>query len=83
MRKIVRFFKEFASGFREFGENITLIVNTILLFIVYLVGSGVSGVTAKLCKKHFFENKISSDVKSYWSDLNLKKREIDEYYRQF
>ena len=77
------FFKGFSKGFKDFGYNITVIINTILLFITYILGVGITSIIAKLVGKHFLETKISSKTKTYWSNLNLKKKKIDNYYRQF
>jgi len=79
-------FKKFYIGFKkgngEFGHNIALIVNTILLSFVYIVGVGLTSLIAKMFRKDFLEIK-KSKKKTYWSDLNLKKKSINEYYRQF
>lgn len=79
--------KEFANGFskgmRSFGDNISLIVNSVLLSVAYFLGVGLTAIVAKVAGKNFLEKKTSSEAKSYWSDLNLKKKEFREYYRQF
>jgi hypothetical protein len=67
---------------RNFGYNIALIINTLLLSLVYVVGVGFTSVIAKLFRKHFLKI-IISKKNSYWYDLNLKKKPIEEYYRQF
>ena len=73
--------KEFKEGFKDFGSNITIIVNTILLIIIYLIGVGITSITAKIFKKKFLYELNSN--KSYWNDLNLKKEQMENYYRQF
>ena len=75
------FFKEFKRGMGDWGSNISTIVNSILLAIVYVVGIGVSACFAKISRKRFLETELSGET--YWSELNLKKKNIDEYYRQF
>jgi hypothetical protein len=77
------FLKAFRLGFSEFGENIGLIINSFLLTFVYVFGVGFTSIIAKIFKKHFLEIKIEKKQKSYWSNLNLKKRPIEEYYRRF
>ena len=77
------FFRGFKKGFNMFGETIATLVNSVLLFIVYVVGIGLTSLAAKLVKKRFLELKIEKDKESYWSDLNLKKEKIEKYYRQF
>jgi len=77
------FFKGLKKGMHNFSSNITIIINTILLTIVYLIGVGLTSIVAKIFKKHFLENKIQKEKESYWHDLNLKKKPIEEYFRQF
>jgi hypothetical protein len=77
------FFKGIGEGFKEFGQNITLIVNTLLLFLVYILGVGLTSLAAKLFRKHFLDKKVSKKQKTYWKTLNLKKKNIETYYRQF
>ncbi len=83
MTKAKAFFTGLKTGMKEFGENITLIVNSILLFIVYLLGVGITSIIAKIVGKHFLERKLSKEAKTYWSDLNIRRKPIKEYYRQF
>ncbi|MBS3126403.1 hypothetical protein J4453_03125 [Candidatus Woesearchaeota archaeon] len=75
------FFKGFKKGVKMFGQNIGVIVNTALLAIVYIIGVGITSIIAKLFRKHFLDLKHSPH--SYWSDLNLKKKPMKDYYRQF
>lgn len=75
------FLKGFKKGMKGFGENITVIINSILLSFVYFIGVGPTSIIAKLFGKHFLDLKYSKD--SYWSDLNLKKKKLEDYYRQF
>jgi uncharacterized protein YqhQ len=75
------FLKGFKEGMSNFGHLITTLVNSALLFVVYVIGVGATSIIAKIFKKHFLENKDKKTT--YWSKLNLKKRPIQEYYRQF
>lgn len=81
MRELKQFFKGFKKGMSNFGHNIALIINTILLTFVYLIGVGLTSIFAKIFRKHFLEIKLSKN--SYWSDLKLKKKKLEDYYRQF
>lgn len=83
MSKIKLFFRGFKKGTKDFGDNIVLIVNVILLSVVYFIGVGLTSILAKLFRKKFLETKISKERKTYWSDLNLRKKPMEEYYRQF
>ena len=76
------FFKGIKEGVKEFGSNISVIVNSVLLGIVYLLGVGLTSIFSKIRKKHFLDMKIS-DATTYWKDLNLKKKKMEEYFRQF
>lgn len=77
-----KFIEEFKKGQKNFGETIAVIVNTILLSLVYFIGMGLTFMFAKIFKKHFLElEKDKGDT--YWSELNLSKKPLQEYYRQF
>ena len=75
------FIEGFWAGMKRYGENITTLVNFILLVLVYFLGVGPPSIVAKLSGKKFLETGIKDG--SYWSDLNLKKKPIDDYLRQF
>ena len=83
MSGLKRFFSGFKKGLKSFGHNISLVVNSVLLTIVYLIGVGATSIVAKLIGKHFLDKKISKEQSTYWSELVLKKKPIEEYYRQF
>ena len=82
MRELKQFFRGFKIGMASFGQGIALIINTTLLTFVYLIGVGLTSITAKILGKHFLDLKPSKKG-SYWSDLKLKKKSIESYYRQF
>ena len=83
MTNLRQFFVGFKVGSQDFGHTIALIVNSILLFIVYCIGVGITSIVARLFGKHFLETKRLKKRKTYWSDLNLKRNPIEYYYRQF
>ena len=83
MSKTKAFFTGLKQGMKEFGENINLIVNSVLLLFVYIIGVGITSLIAKIVGKHFLERKLSKEAKTYWSDLNIKRKPLKEYYRQF
>ncbi len=76
-------FVGFKAGFGKFGHNLSLIVNSLLLSVVYLLGVGSSSIIAKIFGKHFLNLKVDKKKDSYWSELDLKNKPIEEYYRQF
>ncbi len=77
------FFSGFKNGFLDFSELIARIVNSLLLSLVYFIGVGLTSIFAKIARKHFLETNSFKKKNTYWSDLDLKKRDIEEYYRQF
>jgi cytochrome c biogenesis protein CcdA len=70
-------------GQKAFGEDIAAIINSFLLTITYIFGVGLTFVAAKLARKSFLETKIQKDAPTYWEELNLTKKPLSEYYRQF
>ncbi len=82
MREFLQFYNGFKKGMRGFGQNIALVINAILLSLVYSIGVGLTSIAARLFGKHFLEMKLSKG-ETYWSELNLRKKKIDDYYRQF
>jgi hypothetical protein len=75
------FFEGVKKGMHLFGQNIANLMNVILLSIVYLLGVGLTSMIAKFAGKRFLDWKRGEG--SYWKTLNLKKKKMDEYYRQF
>ena len=73
---------EFGKGLKEFSENIAIIVNSVLLSVVYLIGIGLTSIFAKIFRKHFLDLK-PDNCNSYWTDLNIGKKKLNECYRQF
>jgi len=78
-----RFIRGFRKGMSGFGQGISSIVNSALLSLVYLVGVGATAIFAKVIGKHFMDMKAANGADSYWTELDLKKKSVDEYYRQF
>lgn len=83
MNKIFFFLRGFKDGMHQFGQTISIIINSGLLLIVYFIGIGFTSIIAKMSRKHFLDTDISKNEKSYWTDLNLKKKSIKEYHKQF
>jgi len=72
--------KSFISGFKDFSNNLVVIVNTVLLSVVYLA-VGATSIAAKILRKSFLKSATSGDT--YWCNLDLKEKPIDDYYKQF
>ena len=81
MKKLKQFFNGFQKGIKGFSDNISTIINFILLSMVYLIGIGLTSITAKIFGKHFLDMKNKKD--SYWHNLKLKNKNIEEYYKPF
>jgi len=83
MRDINKFFNGLKLGMKIFGENVSIIVNSVLLSIVYTLGVGITAILAIVVNKKFLEKKLNPKRKSYWTKLGLKKQPMNNYYRQF
>lgn len=76
------FLSAFKEGFQSFGHGVASAVNTVLLSITYLIAVGLTNVAAKAAKKEFLELSKKAD-RTYWEELDLKKKDMEDYYRQF
>jgi len=81
--ELTGFFKGFKKGMSNFGENIASIVNSILLSIVYIIGVGLTSLLARVFRKKFLDIKISEKTETYWTNFDMGKEQIEEYYKQF
>ncbi len=77
------FVKGFKQGMQAFGYTISVLVNTLLLLVVYFVGVGIVALFTKLFRKKLLYLKPDKNAKTYWTELGLRKRPIEEHYRQF
>ena len=74
--------KEISEGIKEFGKNLSIIINTLLLTLVYFIGVGTTSIIAKIFKKRFLQSK-KLEKDSYWINTNKKNKDIEEFYKQF
>ena len=81
--RLVEFFSDLKQGQKEFGEDIAVIINSILLTMAYIFGIGFSFLISKLVNKNFLDVRIDKNKKTYWEDLNLDRQELNSYYKQF
>lgn len=65
------------------GHTISYLINSLILSLVYFIAIGPTVFIARLRKKHFLDLKLHREAKTYWIDLNLGKKPIEKYYRQF
>lgn len=80
MAKLINFINGFKEGQKFFGETVSSLVNLVLLSMVYLFGIGITSVLGKIFKKNFLD---LENQDSYWQELNLDKKPLEEYYHQF
>ncbi len=78
MRDFLRGFRE---GMRLFGEGISVLVNSALLSLVYLVGVGLTAAGARAKGKKFLDMG-EADCGSFWEDAP-EGQDIESYYRQY
>jgi len=72
--------KSIKKGIKNFISDISIIITSILLIIVYITAVGLTSILAKLTGKKFLDER---EKQTYWSDLNLKEKPLEEYYKQF
>ena len=82
MSTIKSFFQGFKDGFKQFGHNVSDMINFILLGVVYYIGVGIVSIFAKLTGKKFLDLKVE-EKESFWVDKNTKTMSKDSYYRMF
>lgn len=83
MNNLTGFLLGFKKGMHDFGYNFILIINVGLLSTVYFIGIGPISILAKIFKKHFLQREVSEDADTYWKNMDLKNKSIDNYYKQF
>lgn len=83
MNKVIFFLKKIKNLLERLGLFMSFLVNSVLLFLVYIFGFGLTFIIAKIFGKKFFKNEILKNEESYWEDLNSKNKNIESYYRQF
>ncbi|MBN2331112.1 MAG: hypothetical protein JXC85_04820 [Candidatus Aenigmarchaeota archaeon] len=79
--------KEFLLGMKEggsdFGFGVSGVVNFILLSFVYVFGVGLTSAAARLKGKHFLSMGIDKGAETYFVNEPIKKKDKEEYFRQF
>ena len=83
MRMLRQFFFGFREGLKSFGENVSVIVNSFLLSMVYIFGAGITAVFARLVGKRFLDMDVSKGRDTYWADVRGGEKKLKNYYRQF
>jgi len=83
MNKIKEFVKGLKKGQKKFGEDISNIVSSFLLTLVYVIGVGLTSLIARIGGKKFLNLKLNKNAETYWESLNLDRKPIEQYYHQF
>ncbi|MEM2963342.1 MAG: hypothetical protein QXW70_01335 [Candidatus Anstonellales archaeon] len=83
MKNLRAFISGFKIGVRDFGETISILFNTGLLFFVYILGIGITAILSKTLGKHFLDKQISNNAETYWIDTTLGKGTKETYKRRF
>ena len=83
MSRAKRFIVDMKNGFLDFGLSVTTVVNFILLSFVYIFGVGITSIIAKISGKRFLDSGIDKKANSYYKSEIMKKKKMEEYYRQF
>ena len=73
--KIKLFAKGLKDGFYLFGETVSGLTNTVLLFLVYLIMFGATALFGKLTGKNFLHEKRG------WKKVNSRNKK--NFYKQF
>ena len=74
----------FRDGFKTLGEDVSTLVNTVLLALVYILGVGITAIIAKIAGKRFLERDIAaSNPKTYWNDVEDEHPDLESHFRQF
>jgi membrane protein DedA with SNARE-associated domain len=72
--------KKFNQGIKKFMDDLTFIISFFLLTLTYFFGVALTFLFAKIFGKSFLDNKKKE---SYWRNLNLKEKPMEDYYKQF
>ena len=76
------FFRGFMEGFKMPANDLLANVNAIALVFIYILGVGIPSLISKIIGKRFLDIKASKKAKSYWSGLNLGKKQKKDYFSQ-
>lgn len=83
MKRIANFTKDFKKGAMNFGNDLSALINCVILLFLYILGIGFSAILARLLRKTFFETKPSKAKKTYWLDFESRSKDTENYYQQF
>lgn len=82
MKNFRDFFRGFVKGFKMPPDDLLADVNVVALAFIYVFGIGVPSLISRILGKRFLDIKAGKKAKSYWSDLNLGKKQKKDYFSQ-
>lgn len=82
VKMIKDLFSYIKEGSKYFGEDISSIINSILLTFVYFFGVGITRIFIIFKKEKLIELNIDYKKPSYWEPIRINQKE-DDFYRQF
>jgi hypothetical protein len=68
------------NGLMDFVDDLSIVITSIMLFFVYFIGVGLTFLFSRLFQKRFLDLRKKQN---YWSNLNLNKKDLEEYYKQY
>jgi len=83
MTNRIKFIAGFRSGLKSYGHTISILINTVLLLVTYLVGVGITSIVARLVGKKFLDNKKKPRQQTFWIKTTMGTGSKKDYYRQF
>ena len=83
MENLKLFFNQIKLGFKEFGEVLSFLINTLLLFLVFVLGIGIIAIIAKLLKKKFLDLYPDKNLKSYWVSKVNRNKNLEDSVKPF
>jgi hypothetical protein len=75
--------KPILAPFEFVGKRVAILINVILLTFVYFTAFALTAILAKIVRKHFLEQKIDENKKSYWSKRKDEDYRNKDNYRGF
>lgn len=74
-----RYISTIIEGLKEgqalFRDTVSTVINTILLTLAYFIGIPLSLLFSLLKKEQLLDLRSDVESKSFWSELNLEKKE--------
>jgi len=69
------------EGFKDFGKEVSYLINFLLLTIVYFISVGLTFLLVKIFNYELLKTKPKKNT--YWEELNLSEQTFEDCCRQF